>query len=560
MVEQRTEHEETNQYFVGHELTPAKIGDLRRVLGKVFTPLGVEPYYPDRHYEQQPILLKICQKIFLTRFGIFDLSTPNPNVYIELGIALGFNKPVLVLCHQQQSITLPPILQTSTLLYSNYSDLAEKLSRVATSIVESSLAPHGPYFCFFCNRQCAGMQAIPEENTFLTLDNSRLLWRDLEHALVTTFGQIGLHPKSLLEPSPGMFELCDIRQKVLSVRFVVSHLGDLADARSYLALGIAIGSRMPCLLLTHEGDQIPSNLAGFDIFHYHGYVDIEKNLLEVVTRFVQSTRRARAGDAKTAFATSEPFWRMLDKWIVSITRSDSAAEVSGKHARLLYFERGVPQSIYLVPQEGLTVGRSPDCDIILEDRYVSRKHFRVYKMKDRLFVVDLSKNGTFLNGLRLNVHEPHELRVGDEILVTHDLRFLAWDDSPLPVGLRSHRRSVTSSLSSLITFLPMPSPEVSRLYSIRDLAAHIITLTIVHPDGMVRTLFETANYVKVGEFVEMIVDRLNLPQERDGKALGYQLLLLGKGPHPQALDENSTFLAEGVGHGSLLQLTSIAGM
>ena len=212
MVEQRTENEEINQYFVGHEFTPAKIGDLRRVLGKVFTPLGVEPYYPDRHYEQQPILLKICQKIFLTRFGIFDLSTPNPNVYIELGIALGFNKPVLVLCHQQQSVTLPPILQgSSALLYRNYGDLAEKLSRVATSIVGSSLAQHAPYFCFFCNRQCEGMQAIPEENTFLTLDNSRLLWYDLERALITTFDQIGLHPKSLLEPTPGMFNVVNVQ-------------------------------------------------------------------------------------------------------------------------------------------------------------------------------------------------------------------------------------------------------------------------------------------------------------------------------------------------------------
>ena len=56
----------------------------------------------------------------------------------------------------------------------------------------------------------------------------------------------------------------------------------------------------------------------------------------------------------------------------------------------------------ILPIEGeLFVGRSPDCELSLHDRKMSRKHCRIERDGDRYRVSDLSSlNGTVVNGLR----------------------------------------------------------------------------------------------------------------------------------------------------------------
>jgi len=65
--------------------------------------------------------------------------------------------------------------------------------------------------------------------------------------------------------------------------------------------------------------------------------------------------------------------------------------------------------------ERTTIGRSPDCEIFLDDVTVSRKH-AVLTQRDGTFVIeDLgSLNGTFLNRHRI---ESAELNDGDELQI-----------------------------------------------------------------------------------------------------------------------------------------------
>jgi len=64
----------------------------------------------------------------------------------------------------------------------------------------------------------------------------------------------------------------------------------------------------------------------------------------------------------------------------------------------------------------VTIGRSPDCDIVLDDRQVSRIHARVIWCKDHYEIEDLgSKNGTHVNGRELLGRQP--LHDGDEIQI-----------------------------------------------------------------------------------------------------------------------------------------------
>ena len=70
---------------------------------------------------------------------------------------------------------------------------------------------------------------------------------------------------------------------------------------------------------------------------------------------------------------------------------------------------------FLLEQESTTVGRSPDCDIFLDDVTVSRRHALVKRNKDQFFIEDQgSLNGTFVNRRRV---EAGGLEDGDEVQI-----------------------------------------------------------------------------------------------------------------------------------------------
>jgi hypothetical protein len=80
---------------------------------------------------------------------------------------------------------------------------------------------------------------------------------------------------------------------------------------------------------------------------------------------------------------------------------------------------------HFLPQgERTTIGRSPDCDIFLDDVTVSRKHAVLVQRDDGLFIEDEgSLNGTFLN--RRRIEAPARLENGDELQVgKYKLTFL----------------------------------------------------------------------------------------------------------------------------------------
>jgi hypothetical protein len=67
---------------------------------------------------------------------------------------------------------------------------------------------------------------------------------------------------------------------------------------------------------------------------------------------------------------------------------------------------------------GITIGRSGEADVQIEDRYASGVHARIYSRGPSYYVEDMnSTNGTFLNGARLDgeaeLSDLDEVKIGD---------------------------------------------------------------------------------------------------------------------------------------------------
>jgi hypothetical protein len=67
---------------------------------------------------------------------------------------------------------------------------------------------------------------------------------------------------------------------------------------------------------------------------------------------------------------------------------------------------------------GLTIGRSPDADVRIEDKFASGIHMRVFARSGAHYAEDMnSTNGTYLNGGELTgeaqLNDLDEIRIGD---------------------------------------------------------------------------------------------------------------------------------------------------
>ncbi len=94
------------------------------------------------------------------------------------------------------------------------------------------------------------------------------------------------------------------------------------------------------------------------------------------------------------------------------------------------------------------IGRNPECDIILEDRGISRHHAKIYKNStDEIIIEDLnSTNGTFVQGRKIKkcvIRDGDKIQLGNTII----LKFSYQD----PLEERFHRELYESATKDGLT-------------------------------------------------------------------------------------------------------------
>jgi serine phosphatase RsbU (regulator of sigma subunit) len=99
-------------------------------------------------------------------------------------------------------------------------------------------------------------------------------------------------------------------------------------------------------------------------------------------------------------------------------------------ATLKILQGGEVGKVYDLDGERWVMGRSPECDLVLDVAAVSRRHVILTKENGQFFVQDLgSRNGTYINNQRVIDRGP--LRNGDRMLIC-DILFEFSDGTPLP--------------------------------------------------------------------------------------------------------------------------------
>ena len=69
-------------------------------------------------------------------------------------------------------------------------------------------------------------------------------------------------------------------------------------------------------------------------------------------------------------------------------------------------------------KEEVTIGRSPDCELWIEDSTISRRHFKIEVKNNSARIIDLgSTNGTYVNGVKIEICV---LNDGDKIQISKD--------------------------------------------------------------------------------------------------------------------------------------------
>ncbi len=151
----------------------------------------------------------------------------------------------------------------------------------------------------------------------------------------------------------------------------------------------------------------------------------------------------------------------------------------------------------------VVIGRAPSSDLVLEDRFLSRSHARLWIEGDQVMLEDLgSHNGTFLNGAR--VSGPVPVRPGDTIRVsTSVVTLTSVGDAPeLRTELQAPIAGATL-VREASDLLPDARPAPAPSDSVEALVRYSERLALVNE--VHKTLAGTAD---MAGLLELVLDRL----------------------------------------------------
>lgn len=100
-----------------------------------------------------------------------------------------------------------------------------------------------------------------------------------------------------------------------------------------------------------------------------------------------------------------------------LTRPESAKVSAPPYLRVISGAEKLPGiTETLVISDDTLIGRADECQIKIDDPFVSSEHARIYRKGKNFYIADMgSHNGTYINGKL--IHKPELIEDGDEIMI-----------------------------------------------------------------------------------------------------------------------------------------------
>jgi len=422
-------------YFIEHGLAKTQADDLCQALQESLAPTGLQPYEANASANLSGSLMDACQCTYLSSIGIYDLSTPKPSSYLQIGLSVGLNKPALIIAGQGMTSAIPPVLdRANTWLYTPPLRSNRELRRAVLRSLDNNTPEKKDnkqhIYCSFCQEQCKGWRKPARGKGFLLLDGAHSQWKDLRNTIQNALSPTGLRQVCLSQLKGQVMPLlCEMRLAVLASEFTLLDFGTPCEPEQYIALGIAISMRRPWLLVTSHPEALPPILQQVSHLEYANGQDLHQRLTQYV---MQSLYPTKFSETQGATARLElPFWLQLEDWIARFKVQTSRA-MEGALQLLLIEEGQLKQRCRMTSNMAITAGRDPECDLAIETQGASRFHADFLFTGQELFVVDRqSTNGTFVSGNRIPPDEQVSLGIGDRVRIG-PAEVIIWNEDELP--------------------------------------------------------------------------------------------------------------------------------
>ena len=277
-----------SKVFVGHSYSDQRSTDLRGAIRRAFEP-ELTPYFADKELRTVHILTKVAQLIAVSRLVLLDLSQFNPNVMIELGLALGLNKRILLCCHTKYDI--PDFLQGIGIIrYHDYTQLSAIVENQKYHI-NTAIASHKISWCQLCQQQCNGRKELRyPKNCSLIIDDAPDAGHqeDFKDSLCQVFESVGVTHLTLDTAKQSQMRLlCSYTHSIRRCKFTVFRFVRGMSPLVPFLFGLSFGLRVhPVLLVERDPQIVPSDLGGYSWIEYQNFVSLQKALLEQLPTFL----------------------------------------------------------------------------------------------------------------------------------------------------------------------------------------------------------------------------------------------------------------------------------
>lgn len=275
-----------DRYFLAQSFDNKK-EDMRNALQGAFEKLNLKVITVDE-VVGGALFCNIAALILGTAFGIYHIDKEQkPNVYLELGVSIGLQKPfVLVKDHNTGIASILEFIQYYEM--NDYFSLSETLGNLTNDYITRI-----GYFT------SALMQNEHMKTREVCVSLGDLESVDIGVTLAIQLVKRGYSPVFLCETNKNLAKfleqnaiepifynkLDEVSSVIARSKFGIYRVDTSASSNSYVYLGVAIGLNRPMLMINNDREKPPSDLTIFDTLKFAGRTDLEEKIKLVLPRW-----------------------------------------------------------------------------------------------------------------------------------------------------------------------------------------------------------------------------------------------------------------------------------